>query len=150
MALIAIVMMGCSKSDDDDGDNGNTDPPGSGSLQMDVDGSTWKANTIVGASAIGFLTISGKDSGSKQEISFLLPDNIETGTHDLSGFGTVYYISADDTTYWATSGTLEITKHNTTSNEVKGTFHFEGDDLLNSSTISVTNGSFDVDYAEAK
>ncbi len=150
IALIAIIMIGCSKDDDDNDDNNNNNTPDSGSMQLDVDGNTWTPDNVASASALGVIALSGDESDSDQHISFLFPNDISAGTYDLTaGEITPIYISEDGSTYMATSGTLEVTTHNTTTNKFKGTFSFEASDFV-MDTVSITNGSFDVTYIEAK
>ena len=152
IALIAFVMMGCSKDDDDSNDDNNNDPTTEGTMQIDVDGTTWTAETVTAAAALDLITLGGIESGSDQQLIFLLPDDITTGTYDLDngplGALAITYVSVDNIPLYPTSGTLEITKHNTTTNEFEGTFSFEASDMMNSTTASITNGSFDVNYIE--
>ncbi len=118
-------------------------------MQLDVNGNTWTPEEITSASAIGTLVLGGSESGSEQNVSFIFPDNITTGTYELPGEFTVMYVSTDGLAYFAASGSLEVTTHNTTTNEFEGTFEFEGSDFTGG-TVSITNGAFSVNYLGGK
>ncbi len=131
------------------GDNGGGGA-GDGTMQLDVDGNTWTPDVVTAASALGLIALSGEKSDSEQTISFLLPNDITTGTYDLAtGEITAIYIAENELAYFASTGTFEVTTHNTTTNKFEGTFNFEGSDF-GTGTVSITNGSFDVTYLEAK
>ena len=130
--------------------SGNGGGTGDGAIQLDVDGNAWTPDIITAASALGLIALSGEKSDSYKTISFLLPNDITTGTYDLAEGGiTAIYVSEEDQAYFASTGTFEVTKHNTTTNKFEGTFEFEGSDFV-TGTVSITNGSFDVSYLEAK
>ncbi len=129
--------------------NGGGGGSGNGTMQLDVDGNTWTPEATTAASALDMIALAGEDSDSEQYLSFLLPNTITTGTYDLPGEFTVLYVSTEGLPYFASSGTLEVTKHNTATNEFEGTFEFDGSDYAGG-TVSITNGSFSVDYLEKK
>ena len=122
---------------------------GQGTMQLDVNGNTWTPQDITAVSALDLIALAGEDPSSDQYMSFLLPNDITTGTYDLPGELTVLYVNAEGNSYFAASGTLEVTTHNTTTNKFEGTFEFEGSDFVGGS-VSITNGTFSVDYLEGK
>jgi hypothetical protein len=119
-----------------------------GTMQLDVDGTTWVPEIVSSVSAIGTLALVGKESNSDRYVSFLFPDTITTGNFDLANYS-VLYVNSEGLTFLLTSGTLDITTHNTSTNKFEGTFSFEGSDYQGS-TVSVTNGEFSATYQEAK
>ena len=131
------------------GDNGGGNN-GDGTMQMDVDGTTWIPETVTSASALGLITLAGVDDGTSHQIIFLLPDTISTGTYEWADLGIIAltYVNEDDIPLYPNSGSLHITSHNTTTNLFEGTFDFEATDMVNSTSVSVTNGAFSVNYLE--
>ena len=132
------------------GNNGGGGNNGDGTMQMDVDGTTWTPGTVTSASALGLITLAGVDDGTNHKILFLLPDTISTGTYEWADLGimALTYVTEDDIPLYPDSGSLHITTHNTTTNLFEGTFDFEATDMGNSTSVSVTNGAFSVNYLE--
>jgi hypothetical protein len=124
---------------------------GSGTMTMDVDGISWLPEIVSGLSSYGILNLSGADLGTSKTISFRLPLSIAAGTYSLpfEGNFTVMFTKETNDIYMATDGWISIIKHDTATNEIEGTFEFEGNVLaLPDSTIQITNGSFNINYIE--
>ena len=126
-------------------------------MSAKIDGTSIKFNNVSAAKDNEGIGVIGYNDSKDKSIVFGLPYDISEGTYELGDLGDdstavlVMYVegSGDDGIgYLATSGELKITKHNKSSNTIKGTFHFEGSNFV--STINVTDGEFDVKYDEAK
>jgi hypothetical protein len=148
IAFAIVVMTGCDKADDNP--SGGSD---NGSLSLSENGVSWTAAKVTAAHALGLITVSGEDD-SDQEIIFLLPETITTGTYNLPseelGSLSITYVTTANMPMYPVSGSLIITKHNTATNEFEGTFNFEASPLSGDENVSVTNGKFDVKYGGAK
>jgi len=46
----------------------------------------------------------------------------------------------------ASSGTLELTKHDQVAKVLEGTFEFEAEEMLGTNSASLTNGGFTISY----
>jgi len=103
---------------------------------------------VTASKAIGVIGFDGKEG--IYTLTFLLPDDVATGTYELNSSNLEYSAICEkgDDGYMASSGTIVITKHNESTNKLEGTFSFTGSGAAGE--ISVTNGSFNLEYQEAK
>jgi len=147
--LIAGVLPACSSNGSNDDDKGF----GSGKMTANIGGTAWNAAsaTATEVSIAGFstLTIAGSDTGAKSmTVSFAGLTRGETGTFSLGSSNNLasmsYIADATGTTYIATSGSASISSYNDSG--VKGTFSFEGTVIGTGTTLSITNGTFEVGY----
>ncbi len=122
---------------------------GNGTMILDVDGENWMPDIISGISSYGILNLSGTDFGSSRTLNFRLPLSITTGSYNFPLVGNYYasYTESNEV-YYATIGELSITKHDTATNEIEGTFNFDGTEETEASIIYITNGSFSIEYVE--
>lgn len=151
MLATSFLLFSCGDDDDDD-NNDDNDSSGTGTMTATVDGSSWEADLAVQATnSSDVLSIAGT-SGDGQI-------NITLGTYDGSGtypFGditaaaniAVWTAGANANEVYTTgpgigSGTIEITD---SGDEVSGTFSFEATNANTMTSVSVTNGSFDVEF----
>jgi uncharacterized protein DUF6252 len=140
---------------------GTPDPPGSGgsttgggtatgnTLTANIDGAVYSAKRVVGIAALGSLSINGSENDGTKAVGIQVPDNITTGTYDLSmfsGYVGVYVVSISES-YTAESGKLVITEHNKSTKKIKGTFAFKASNLLSPGAVKdITSGTFSVAY----
>lgn len=120
-----------------------TTSKGVSSLSCSIDGVPYTASSINAQSISGKVGISGM-SGATKSILLWLPDPFTTGSHALSAFGDYMgqYAPSSSTIYTSSSGTIVISEYDASTGKIKGTFNFEATD--NSTTVSVTNGQFEV------
>ena len=122
---------------------------GNGVIVMDVDGETWIPEIVSGISSYGILNLGGTDFSTSKALNFRLPLSITTGTHNFPMVGNYYASYAEDNeVYYATIGELIITKHDTATNEIEGTFNFDGTEELQGNIVYITNGDFSIIYVE--
>jgi len=144
--LILAALTGCEPN--------NPDSVPVGTMEADVDGVHWKAananaNELGESMGYAITVITGATiNGDVMNIS--LVGIQELGTYDFSDddapAATASFTDNGDIgeTFGADSGTLDITAIDDES--AKGTFEFEGTLADGTSTVSVTNGVFNVEW----
>ncbi|WEK36665.1 MAG: DUF6252 family protein [Candidatus Pseudobacter hemicellulosilyticus] len=117
-------------------------------LTSKINGTDFSGHNVTGLIAFNGLIINAVTSDGTKSVGLRMPSNIGTGTFQLTSLGDYIGLYVEGTTtYNSSSGELVITEHNTSSKTIKGTFHFEAEDLLNgTATVSITAGSFTVTY----
>jgi Family of unknown function (DUF6252) len=157
LIAFALTLSACDSNDDDDGgDDGNV---ALGKMEANIDGTQWDASNATAneVSAGGFytLTIAGakavnnNSSTDAMTISFANQSgSISTGTYTLgtAPLASMSYIDGNDLTktFLGTTGTVTITKIN--DSDVVGTFSFEAEIPGGGGTVTITSGSFDVEF----
>jgi hypothetical protein len=118
------------------------------SLEVDIDGITFTPSSVNASLMLGMIMITASDSQVSKTVGITLDSDIEIGIYEMSSFGDVIgqYNLGTSILMSASSGTLEVTKHDKTQNILEGTFEFEAVELLGSNSASLTNGSFIVSY----
>jgi uncharacterized protein DUF6252 len=88
-------------------------------------------------------------SGTQDQASIFLsvPSNIVEGTYsfDEQMYRATYSLSGVDY-YGSGNGTIVISEHDKANKKIKGTFQFTGVKYNTTSTVSVTEGSFEGNY----
>lgn len=109
-------------------------------LNATIDGNPFSAQTITATDSNGFIVVNGTQDNQSIFLSF--PNTIENGDNPI-GEGIIARYILNGQTLVAVSGTISIVNHNTTLNEISGTFSFEteGPDGL-----EITQGQFNVAY----
>lgn len=109
-------------------------------LSATIEGNPFSAQTITAANSNGFIVVNGTQDNQSIFLSF--PNTIENGDNPI-GEGIIARYILNGQTLLAVSGTISIVNHNTTINEISGTFSFEteGPDGL-----EITQGQFNVAY----
>lgn len=115
-----------------------------------LDGAAFTPTNISATVMANKISIIGR-RGTIENISLNLPETIATGTYDLDFMGDyvgLYIMNAtSEGSLGAESGSVTITSHNTSTNRIKGTFHFVASSLLGTGTPhEITEGTFDVGY----
>jgi len=140
--MLIITLTNCSKDDNTD------DGVGSGKITATIDGVKIDFNNIEGARALNKIAFSGQN-GDKS-ISFLLDDDVDTGTYNYNdedkAFVITYTESNGDSGLISMSGSLTITKHS--GNHITGTFDVEFSNFGYDGSKKA-KGSFDITYADA-
>lgn len=113
-----------------------------------VDGVTFQPNVIGGTVAAGSIVLSfSKNSG--ESIALTLPADIDNGSYTLGALGSTYsasYVKSALESFFADDGTVIITNHNTNSKLIEGTFNFTATPFFGGTSVSVTEGTFKVNY----
>lgn len=134
--------------DTEPGDGGGGGGGNEDSFSALIDGADFETQSLVAVETSGNILITAtSSSGNSLVINFsssamagnsfeLTAGSANTGTYQTSAFQT----------YTATSGSIDITTHDTDANVVSGTFTFVATEFLGTNTISVTEGSFEVTY----
>ena len=122
---------------------------GSNTFTVKINNVNWVPDLILGNSSGGYIDIEASNTAGDKSILLSMPDNITPGVYTLDGTGVVdaYYFPNIATAATASAGTLNITSHNFSTNTIVGTFNFNAVDISGgSSTYSITNGAFTVNY----
>ena len=143
---LALATAACSAGSNVAGPSSNGTVP-TGLLSANINGTSWKANTLLRASHInGIVAISGNDVD--QTLAMALPADAP-GTY---GIGLLSAVNAELTTkagdVWAASGNIgngSVTITSLTATNVTGTFAFT---LAKSGSPnkSITNGTFNMNF----
>ena len=114
-------------------------------LTATVSGSSYTSGTVMGNVNNGKLTIIGSDG--IQNFYIIVPEDAAVGTHSLDGATYSISYSMNPDNYTTDSGSLQISLHNTSVNQMKGTFSFTAHNNADATDIvTVTNGVFEVVY----
>jgi len=151
---LALIVSSCSSSDDDGtgGDDGSG-TSGDEFLTAKVDGADYAAAqdpaVIVGAQIAGSILIFQGGTNEGVTIQGTINGYNGVGTYttgdDITNTNSLNYITVTPVALWGStfnigSGTIEITSDDGTT--IEGTFSFEGFNASDSTTKTITNGSF--------
>ncbi len=151
--LIGILALaGCGGDDDNPTNPGGGGGNQSAGVSATVNGSSWNAVAVQAVNNSGIVGIGASEAGAYSSIGLGWQD---TGASSYTfGVGTVAngtVIGTDGTTWQASgnmgSGSINVTALDAT--HVSGTFSFTAQRILGSAepeTITVTGGTFDVDF----
>jgi hypothetical protein len=134
-------------------DGGSGGAFGDGDVTATIDGNSWEATDVI-ASYQGFVDILNITASDDNDASIALnmPVTAEAGdVFDLSTFSQSYsaqYLQSTTSFFSAQSGNITITSHNTSTNEIEGTFEFDAGIFGQPTAHSITNGAFSVTYTE--
>lgn len=134
-------------------------PPASttDTFRVKIAGTSWTPVSITGVKIAvpgmpGQLAINAADATGSKAVGFFLPDNITPGTYTLDLFGATYigqYNPDNDPAHsqGATSGTLTVLEHNTSTRRIRANFNFHAETLLPPVIATdLTEGYFSVKY----
>ena len=136
--LALTTAMACSKKDD---------PLPSPGMTWSVDGSNITAVDYNGQKSGTDIIISGSTSTSNSGNDVYLKMPRRTGTYNLSPSTTdvaAFYFENGTIEYTGLSGSIVVST--VTSDNIKGTFSFNGARTNSSSTKNVTNGKFNINF----
>lgn len=156
LCAFALSLSACDSNSNNGTAENETDNSdillGTGNMQATINGSQWDAlnaaaNTVTGA-GVASLIISGTTANA-DTLTIAFEGVVTTRTYSL-GVAQLTRMSFTfgstlSQTYQATSGLVTIVTIN--DDEVAGKFSFEARDLLTGMAVSVTGGSFEVDFA---
>jgi hypothetical protein len=118
-------------------------------LSAKIDGADFTATVVIAQRAQGFLIINGQALNGSKIITITFDDNIAVGNHEIGELGDEIYATytASLSSFVSTSGTLKITKNDTSAKRVEGTFSFEAEPFFEEGDgHTITAGSFSVSY----
>ena len=148
----SVVIAGCHVSTSPTGSNTT-----SGSMTATVNGKSWSTigigSLVQSAHAVrsdtGSVTVIGADiDGSSLWLVLLHPalGTVTLGTTGNEGIFsyTTYNSSAPKAAYYSTTGSVNVTKFDTTNRLISGTFSFTGYQILDTTfkSVEVKNGTF--------
>jgi hypothetical protein len=113
-------------------------------LTATVSGTSFTATSVMGTNS-GNITIIGSDGTTNFYV--VVPSDITSGTYTVDGsiYSLTYNLYPDN--YLTDNGSITITSHNTTVNQIIGTFSMSAHNVNDATDIvTVTNGSFEVVY----
>jgi hypothetical protein len=138
LTLITISLNSCKKSDS------KKAATVTNSIALKFNGTAYTTNTITAVYSQGAIQIIGTYANGAV-LYIAIPSNVKVGSFDLStGGGAATFGTNSTNTYIGDAGTINITSF--TSNTVTGNFEFKGTNILDSSTCSVTSGTFQTPY----
>jgi hypothetical protein len=160
-ATLFLVESGCNKNDGSTTSTPNTNPGcGEGVLCGKLDGldfasdqyTTGNGTKAVLGSSSGFSTLilTALRSSTKETIGITFTQKPQTGhTYSTSSLGVEFtYINVSNGTQtWTTdftshTGSVTVTKFDTTANLISGTFNFTAGSTQNTTTHTFSNGAF--------
>lgn len=121
--------------------------PTDNTFSAKVDGINFGATIIGGVKAFNTITLNATN-GTKG-IAISLPATVTTGSHNFGGISDDYYATylSGSTYYQSTSGSVNITKHDTAAKLIEGTFSFAAELFpAGGGSVSVTAGAFSISY----
>ncbi len=155
LVLVAMVMTGCSKSNDDDGANNNNSNTTGGDeyLRAKVNGATFEAAQtpaviVSGTISNNVLTLHGGQNDG-QTIRATINGYSGAGTYTtgdgLSNTNSLSYITISPVATWMStfnigSGTLTVSSDDGTT--IMGSFSFDGFNAQDQTTKNITEGEF--------
>ena len=139
LIISAAIFYSCDEDTEDVIANPQDQIP---SMSADVNGTEWKADAFAGLDTAGLVTITGTKTGDNTFVSIIFENDIQEQSYDLADT-TSGVIALYNGLNRSSSGNVTVSNYNTTLNLVSGTFEFETDSTIVSSTpYSVTNGVF--------
>ena len=125
-------------------------PPANSSdtFKVKVDGVDFPVYSILGTSVFNKISISASDQAVSKTVGLSFPDDIAPGVYTFTLFGPDYIGQYNVGTSFliASSGTLTILQHNTTTKRISGTFDFPAEEILGTNMAQLTEGYFSVIY----
>jgi len=141
-AALMVLFTSCGEKEKDDVEN-----VGSGSITAKIGSTQVEFEHVKGAKALGILTIGG-DKGAMR-ISMLLNADIQEGTYSGDDLPAMTFTADNGSTgLISMSGALTITKHNTSTNKIEGTFDVEFSNFGYTGSPVTAKGSFKVEYVD--
>ena len=132
----------------------NSLPPASSTdtLQVSIDGSKWKAESIDAQILSGQLGITGSLTTGLQTVGLIMPTLTMPGSYSLvytRGAGYAGLYNPTPTLFLTSaSGTLTVLDNSIRTHRIRGNFQFVTADPLGGPAHSLTNGFFSVSYGQ--
>ena len=104
------------------------------------------SDSVVAVNQAGLIDISGSHNFSTETIRLTLSDTIGEGTYAFSGTEKGYFTNYYGLENIYTSGSIEITQHDTLINFIRGTFDFQAFDFSETKMVTISQGSFSTTY----
>lgn len=123
---------------------------GSNLFSVKINNVLFTPASITGVVNSGDIMIIASDSQASQTVGITIPETATVGTHAMGSMGADYYgqYNPNGSTFTiSTSGSVVITSHNTTTDQIVGTFSFNSAPLGGGApTFNLTQGSFTINY----
>jgi hypothetical protein len=150
LVLTSLFFVSCNDEQVDDIDNPIGCSLPSGSLKWTIDGTERCANASLFGDYGIYLTVNGITSQG-QTLTLEL-DSLSVGTHELSADENYMLYTDNFALVWEATneqpGTITITSHNETTNQLNATFQINLVNPLNGQTKSISNGQLNIKYTE--
>ncbi len=122
---------------------------GAGTISFTADGTNVVLDQIFSSNNSGMVQLTASSvSNPTTSLTMSFPEDVAPGDYDLSSIFSdvsVTYTSGSQV-FFSDSGTLTVSANNTDTDQLQGTFNLTGSELLGSGTVTITNGSFDIEY----
>jgi hypothetical protein len=118
-------------------------------FKVKIDGTLWTAKSVQGIVQSGELNLIATELDFSKTVSLTMPANITAGTYDLADATKFisFYMKGTTDIFAAISGSMTITENNAGTKTIKGTFNFDGLNIIgNGTTAKLTEGTFSIKY----
>lgn len=122
---------------------------GNNTFTVKIDGVTFTPAIISGTASFGNLIISAADNQGSKAVGITVPETVTPGTYAIGTIGDLYYGTYNPNSSIFTvsdSGSVVISSHNTTTNNIVGTFNFVSSPFGGGTSYELTFGSFNITY----
>jgi hypothetical protein len=125
-------------------------PPANASdtFRVKVDGVQFPVYSVTGISVFVKINISASNQDISKTVGISVPSNVTVGTYTFSTFGPDYIGQYNVGTSYlsASSGTITIVEHNTTTKRIRGTFNMNAAEIMGTKTATLSEGYFSKTY----
>ncbi|MBK7888927.1 MAG: hypothetical protein IPJ86_17035 [Bacteroidetes bacterium] len=128
---------------------GSTGGGGNNTFTVKINNVNWVPDLVIGDASNGDIVIDATNSAGTKSVTLQMPDTITPGSYVLDGNAGVlgYYSPSLGLMGISTSGTLNITTHNTSTNTIIGTFNYTAEEITGpTATYTISNGTFNITY----
>jgi hypothetical protein len=150
LVLTSLLFVACKDEEEDDIETPIVCGLPNGSLKWTIDGTERCANASLFGDYGMFLTVNGITTQG-QTLTMEL-DSLSVGTHELSADENYMLYTDNFAVVWEATneqpGTITITGHNETTNQLNATFQINLVNPLNGQIKSISNGQLNIKYTE--
>ncbi|MFN5294963.1 MAG: DUF6252 family protein [Flavobacteriales bacterium] len=150
LVLTSLLFVACNDEEEDDIETPIVCGLPNGSLKWTIDGTERCANASLFGDYGMFLTVNGITTQG-QTLTMEL-DSLSVGTHELSADENYMLYTDNFAVVWEATneqpGTITITGHNETTNQLNATFQINLVNPLNGQIKSISNGQLNIKYTE--
>ena len=122
---------------------------GNNTFTVKINNVNWVPDIVLGSIANSDIAIEATNAAGSKFITLQMPETISPGSYLLDGNATVlgYYSPSFGLMGVSTSGTLNITTHNTSTKNIVGTFNYIAEEITGPvATYTISNGTFNIYY----
>lgn len=121
---------------------------GSNLLSVMIDGMMWEAPTVSSIRMNNMISINASDNTGGLSLGISIDENITPGNYELDELApqTGIFSMNASAAYTSSAGMLSISNHNMETGTISGSFNFEAENSNYDTGVSITNGSFSIEY----